>query len=690
MTQLKGPRRIIFFGCIVFCCFTLFSFIPWMVLSPSFDQAKEIVIGKGTTENLKQRYEHWAAEYSFSSPQGPAISLVWNKGLSTEFTEAKGIAEINLKEGFIHVKINGLNDPNISDVWLVDNLPGHGMSVLPETGDKIINAGRLEFKGEVALLNQKIDPMQLKDFEVDLVVVARRNGSPGKKGVLYGSTSLFQRIYYYPNTIIPPWEQVPSSENEFASFQPTSVYARGITPAKFPDAYLINKGRELFFKETFGGNGRTCGTCHPENNNLTIDPQFIATLPDNAPLFVAEFDPNLMNVNFEVPELMRKAALILENTNGFDDLNNFTMRGVPHTLGLRTTLSPPGAAAQDGTTVPPDERTGWSGDGSPVGMFDDGVTTLEAYGTLRDFAIGAIVQHLPKTISRIPGEDFRLPTEDELNALEAFQLSLGRQEEFDDLTTITLNNPIAERGRLNYIGIGLPPNSLNCNACHFNGGANTNPDFDFSPFGVTPTPVGEATNRSFAPRVEELIDQIRDIINDPSDPANPFDDGFGTGSNLFNVPSVVEAGDTGPFFHANQITTIEGMVSFYSSKRHLRDGTILDPIVPLNGAQVGNVGAFLRVINADENARSSIDLINKALYLKNRSYKRINLKLAISEIEDAIEVLKCGKLHYDDAVPQFNRAKKLLWLALLNPNRFLLSRVREKLEDIRNTMINRY
>ena len=26
---------------------------------------------------------------------------------------------------------------------------------------------------------------------------------------------------------------------------------------------LISQGAELFFEETFRGNGRTCGTCHP-------------------------------------------------------------------------------------------------------------------------------------------------------------------------------------------------------------------------------------------------------------------------------------------------------------------------------------------------------------------------------------------------------------------------------------------
>jgi len=56
---------------------------------------------------------------------------------------------------------------------------------------------------------------------------------------------------------------------------------------------LIERGRELFMNETFNGNGRTCATCHPPTNNFTIDPAFIATLPNTDPLFVAERIPAL-------------------------------------------------------------------------------------------------------------------------------------------------------------------------------------------------------------------------------------------------------------------------------------------------------------------------------------------------------------------------------------------------------------
>jgi len=445
----------------------------------------------------------------------------------------------------------------------------------------------------------------------------------------------------------------------------------GITPDDYPNAALINEGRRLFFNETFDGNGRTCGTCHAEDNNFTIDPKSISKLSDNDPLFVAERKGNNpLKHDFEKPELMHKLGLILENTNGFE--NGFTMRSVPHMLAMRTSITRPTDNANDGTSNPPDERTGWSGDGSPTNLD----ATPELRGTLRQFTVGALFQHFPKTLGREPGVDFRMSTEAELDAIEAFMLSLGRQEEFDDFNLITLSDERADMGRRNYMGEGVS-GSLTCNACHFNGGANTDPDFDFASTGVSPAAF-ESTNRSFAPRVEELINQPGDVLFDGE---LPFDDGFGSGTNLFNVPTVIEAADTGPFFHSNQIDTVEAMISFYATKRHLRNGDVLPPIVELNGSQVANVGAFLRVVNADENARSAMDLISRAQDLSSKSDRNINLYLAGTEVDDALEVLNGGNLHFADAVPMFEDAKALIKKGKMKEALKILKNVRKVMID---------
>src|SRR6266487_4701530 len=131
------------------------------------------------------------------------------------------------------------------------------------------------------------------------------------------------------------------------------ITACASTLAPAPQNPLVARGRDIFFNETFGGNGRTCGTCHRAENNFTIDPAFIATLPPNDPLFVGEFIPDL-GENFESKKLLRQLGVIVENLDGFDDLKNkFTLRGVPHTLGLRN--------SQASNAGP---HLGWSGDGA--------------------------------------------------------------------------------------------------------------------------------------------------------------------------------------------------------------------------------------------------------------------------------------------------------------------------------------
>ena len=69
-----------------------------------------------------------------------------------------------------------------------------------------------------------------------------------------------------------------------------------------PEEERVEDGRRIFFQETFRGNGRTCRTCHRPEDNFRITPEFIATLPPDDPLFVAEANSELSQ-NFEKPNL---------------------------------------------------------------------------------------------------------------------------------------------------------------------------------------------------------------------------------------------------------------------------------------------------------------------------------------------------------------------------------------------------
>ena len=188
--------------------------------------------------------------------------------------------------------------------------------------------------------------------------------------------------------------------NRTLQVMPPLLLMACVTPPPPDPPTLVEQGEQLFLNETFDGNGRTCGSCHRPTDNFGISPAFIASLPDDDPLFIAESNPDLA-ANFENPRLMREFALILENQDGFGDLaNNFNMRGVPHTLALRNSI--------ESRTGP---QTGWSGDGAP------------GDGSLRSFATGAVIQHFTKTTRRIPGVDFRLPTAEECQWLVAYMLS---------------------------------------------------------------------------------------------------------------------------------------------------------------------------------------------------------------------------------------------------------------------------
>ncbi len=390
-----------------------------------------------------------------------------------------------------------------------------------------------------------------------------------------------------------------------------------------PEQELVARGRELFFNETFDGNGRTCGTCHPATNNFTIDPAFIAKLPANDPLFVAETMPAL-KTGFEVPRLMREFGLIRENQDGFDDLDNkFVMRGVPHVLGLRSSVSSPGGP-----------RLGWSGDGAP------------GDGSLRSFALGAVVQHFTKTLNRHAGVDFRLPTDAELDALEAFQLSLGRQA---DLTLpLPLRSTVAARGQ----ALFMDDKVGKCNLCHVNAGANAK---------LGTISLG---NANFNTGVEDLPDLPSRLTGE----FVPEDDGMGApGDKTFNVPPLVEAADTGPFFHNNAVATIEAAVGFYdgdafndSPAGELLKG--LDPDkkgIELDATQIQAIASFLRVLNAIENLRQSEVLLNESCMQPppRRESARELLQRAIRLVRGAARVLSGAGLH-PTAVQQLKAARQ--------------------------------
>jgi cytochrome c553 len=276
---------------------------------------------------------------------------------------------------------------------------------------------------------------------------------------------------------------------------------------------------------------------------------------------------------------------------------------------------------------------GWTADGSP----ND--------GSLRQFAVGAVVQHLTKTMNRVEGVDFRLPTDAELDALEAFQRSLGRQVEVD-LAVLTFVDDAAQRGKDLFEGVGT---NRACTACHANAGSNV---------------VNDENPKGF----NDNFDTGTRLLG-----TGPKDGGFGQdhqagvpgfGNGTFNTPPLIEAADTAPFFHNNSAATLEDSIRFYTTPTFANSASgSFGGAFDLDDAAIADVAAFLRALNARENAHSAFVGVVDARRKRDNSEL---LQTAAADIQDGIEVLEASKLA-PDAVDAFEDAAKLIADAATRP-----------------------
>jgi hypothetical protein len=587
----------------------------------------------GNSQRLWERYQSWKTQVSgqASGPQFvfPLKSLC---APGEPLAAASGTATVDLASGKVSATISGAPSNVSLKLSLVDDRGEGGGNSLLEAQDVVLEVGGFVAGGEGFELEASLAGRLPAGFELDQIFVSESSVPLETAAVLFGGPTLFQRLY--ANEI-----QAEKAAADQALLLGLALPVQLGGPLGIgPIGALVAQGEGLFFNTTFKGNGRTCGTCHPADNNLTIDPDFISKLNNKDPLFVAEFVPALTfelngSRRFENPVLMRKLGLIAENLDGFMNLKKmFVMRSVPHTFAQTVSIQ-----AGNGIT-PPDERTGWSGDGAPHGL----VNGIPTSGRLFDFAVGAVIQHFPKTTNRINGVDFIMPTNAELVAMEAFQLSLGRQVDFD-LNVLTFNDPDTETGKILY-------QQSACNKCHPDAGSGQ-PNFNFDT-GVeeflinNPDPTGEPrpADGGFGTDPNGLFPAIP-VANTGIDPNKPAGS-FGNGD--FNTPSIVEAADTGPFFHNNIIWGgIEEAIDFYRSAEFAQaQGFTIS--FPGNGRE--QVGKFLRSINSIDNIDTGVEYATRAhdacaffptsiFDAAHHAAVNLFLRLALADIDDTIQVL---------------------------------------------------
>jgi glucose/arabinose dehydrogenase/cytochrome c peroxidase len=406
-------------------------------------------------------------------------------------------------------------------------------------------------------------------------------------------------------------------ENQNASFSrsttpsPVNQASQSLT---IPLAGRVAQGEALFRNETFGGNGRTCGECHPARDSGRLTPADVQARFKNVsatfdPLFIAEtaatgFDFNLNTLTISGRPSPPGGTDFLNATGG--DLRgvltgpNGARAKVLARTSATTYLVYGGISPRLGGTITDEAGNSASvvsvtaGDlngleqpqrmrTSRAGAFPDGRALIlenrEGFGSppvfrksphilnlsrtspfgfdgrtadLQAFTIEAVQQHFPRTLARSdsgPNPDFRMPTPDELAAMEAFQLA----QEFpagSDPNKFNLDRfvttPAQIRGRAFFFGPGK------CFFCH--GG----PVLATMSIAI----LGQAVGTNGKLNTGVVLREINGLGTD----GLPCEPSVGAcGSRAFNVPSLFNVANNAPFFHDGSASTLIDAVSFYNS-----------------------------------------------------------------------------------------------------------------------------
>jgi cytochrome c peroxidase len=323
----------------------------------------------------------------------------------------------------------------------------------------------------------------------------------------------------------------------------------------------FEEGQRLFDEETFGGNGRTCVTCHSVKNGTFSpgDAQRRLAADPGDPLFV---DDGLDDGVHGTSRITEHATVRIEIplTSRVRLANDPSATSVTLLRGTPTTVNTPSL--------------------QPVFMYDGRESTLEGQ------ALGAVHAHARNGVE---------PTPLQLQLIADFQRTAPRFFSSLPLYVFAQGGPpprlpngvtaSEKRGRAMFDNVPITPGSTRglCAMCHSGPMLDVSNEFNiFLPipglrfFGVS---VSER-NKLNLPTYEFIIDGIEKIVSpDPGVcltnplPADEFPpELFGPGGplplsiacNLFKTPSLWGVRRTAPYFHDNSSKTLEEVAEQYA------------------------------------------------------------------------------------------------------------------------------
>ncbi|MFM2419015.1 MAG: hypothetical protein RL385_3738 [Pseudomonadota bacterium] len=308
-------------------------------------------------------------------------------------------------------------------------------------------------------------------------------------------------------------------------------------------AFADDPGEHLFEEETFGGNGRTCRTCHTEKSGALSPADVAAAYRRNrqGPLFRAIDSDDRAGQSYA--RLINTATVLVDislpqgwSIPGSSQTHATLARAVPTTMNV---------PALD-----------------PLLMADGRFSTPESQ------ALGAVHAHAEPT---------REPSAGELAAIAQFEKSsdffsadaLKSYAAGGAAPTLPAGRTAAEkRGRRWFV----PSAQGVCGHCHAGPMLNQTSSFFVPPPGVT-MPVGSRFwtafvsefNRAGLPLQTFAVQTPGGVTQVASpDPGRALITGQLSDVNLFRIPTLWGVKGTAPYFHDNSAATLEALVQHYS------------------------------------------------------------------------------------------------------------------------------
>jgi cytochrome c peroxidase len=341
-------------------------------------------------------------------------------------------------------------------------------------------------------------------------------------------------------------------------------------------------GAILFNKATFGGNGRTCATCHPSGfgQSGTLNPSQIQALfkqdPTNA-LFRWDGADTLGGKTFT--RIQRDATVLIDMPlPGNVSIEGSSARDVVLARGIPTTMNTP---ALDG-----------------VLMYDGRAPNLQ------EQARGAIEGHAQTTaVTRTQLDQIAAFQQFLFNRLNLFALArLGRP------TSMPYGRTDSEkRGRRFFIADDqTDPDQVGeqgelCGACHSGPMLNETSAF-FGQVFFPGVPEGTRFFTAFVSELNEAGNQVHDFdFTNPDgsvttvsmpDPGLALQTGDPSTAGFFKIPTVWGVRDTAPYFHDSSAKSLEQLMDHYTVFLNI----ITDGDVNLTEQDKADAVAYLKLL----------------------------------------------------------------------------------------------